>query len=261
MSAPTCPSCGTLVQPNWDWCYKCGFDPDDKRPATAPAAGTMPNPAPTYAPPSYPPYAGPPKNGGANLALIIGGIVFIALLGVGAFFFVGKAKSPTTTVPASNDAAAGPTTTLDAWQSFSPAGAGFTVDLPDKPIPRDEPLRAGGVMHFYMSATATNEAATNVTGIAYVDLGPGDPHDFTTAASSFAGGYGSTPTDQVPVDYAGNKGVDFTLATSNAEGMRARIRLLNIGPRFYFMAVFRPPGKTTDQEADFIRLTNSLKIG
>jgi hypothetical protein len=31
-----CPECGVAVQPDWDWCHSCGFDPEHRRPAPAP---------------------------------------------------------------------------------------------------------------------------------------------------------------------------------------------------------------------------------
>lgn len=34
----SCPSCGTEVQPDWDWCHACGWDPDAQLPATTGAA-------------------------------------------------------------------------------------------------------------------------------------------------------------------------------------------------------------------------------
>jgi len=30
--APRCPTCGTTIQPHWDWCHFCGFDPDNLKP-------------------------------------------------------------------------------------------------------------------------------------------------------------------------------------------------------------------------------------
>jgi hypothetical protein len=29
---PRCPTCGAPVQPNWDWCHLCGYDPEGLRP-------------------------------------------------------------------------------------------------------------------------------------------------------------------------------------------------------------------------------------
>jgi hypothetical protein len=30
---PRCPKCHTMVQPSWDWCMGCGYDPAGRRPA------------------------------------------------------------------------------------------------------------------------------------------------------------------------------------------------------------------------------------
>jgi len=32
-AAPRCPTCGTGIQPHWDWCHFCGYDPDHLKPA------------------------------------------------------------------------------------------------------------------------------------------------------------------------------------------------------------------------------------
>lgn len=29
---PACPRCGIAVQPDWDWCRSCGFDPEGRKP-------------------------------------------------------------------------------------------------------------------------------------------------------------------------------------------------------------------------------------
>jgi hypothetical protein len=43
-----CPECSTEVQPDWDWCHACGWDPEGLRPAAgAPAAPPPPPPPPT----------------------------------------------------------------------------------------------------------------------------------------------------------------------------------------------------------------------
>jgi hypothetical protein len=50
-SGPPCPQCGAEVQPGWDWCHRCGFDPDNLKPAGwAPTASTAPPPGPAPAP-------------------------------------------------------------------------------------------------------------------------------------------------------------------------------------------------------------------
>lgn len=32
MGVPVCPDCGTTIEPSWDWCQSCGFDPEGARP-------------------------------------------------------------------------------------------------------------------------------------------------------------------------------------------------------------------------------------
>jgi hypothetical protein len=33
MAVPVCPDCGATIQPSWDWCHACGFDPESLKPA------------------------------------------------------------------------------------------------------------------------------------------------------------------------------------------------------------------------------------
>jgi hypothetical protein len=37
---PRCPKCHTMVQPSWDWCMGCGYDPASRKPADWVAAPT-----------------------------------------------------------------------------------------------------------------------------------------------------------------------------------------------------------------------------
>jgi hypothetical protein len=47
----TCPQCNAIVAPNWDWCQRCGFDPDGLRPPSAPAVAPPAGPVSTPATP------------------------------------------------------------------------------------------------------------------------------------------------------------------------------------------------------------------
>ncbi len=48
----TCPECGTTVHPGWDWCWKCGYDPEGLRAdPRAQAAPLSRSPAPAWPPP------------------------------------------------------------------------------------------------------------------------------------------------------------------------------------------------------------------
>ena len=40
-AAPRCPTCGTGIQPHWDWCHFCGYDPDHLKPWDWRPAGSL----------------------------------------------------------------------------------------------------------------------------------------------------------------------------------------------------------------------------
>ena len=66
---PICPQCGTTVQPTWDWCHQCGYNPAGHAagPVPAPpAAPTGPAPPPPPPPPAPPGSAGPVGGPGAT---------------------------------------------------------------------------------------------------------------------------------------------------------------------------------------------------
>jgi len=42
MAVPVCPDCGTTIEPDWDWCNACGFDPEGIRPPDwTPSTGAL----------------------------------------------------------------------------------------------------------------------------------------------------------------------------------------------------------------------------
>jgi len=44
---PRCPKCHTTVQPSWDWCMGCGYDPAGRKPADWTSAAAPSSPAAT----------------------------------------------------------------------------------------------------------------------------------------------------------------------------------------------------------------------
>jgi hypothetical protein len=44
---PRCPKCHTTVQPSWDWCMDCGYDPAGRKPGDWTPSTPAPSPAPT----------------------------------------------------------------------------------------------------------------------------------------------------------------------------------------------------------------------
>lgn len=57
-----CPQCGTPIQPTWDWCEACGFDPENLKPAGwRPPVATHERPATAPRPAAPPPnWSAPP---------------------------------------------------------------------------------------------------------------------------------------------------------------------------------------------------------
>jgi hypothetical protein len=174
---PQCPKCGTAVQPDWDWCHACGFDPEGRRPVDpvptgatgatgAPPPGSTPPPftAPGVAPPNpsvgpapawgAPPPGGPPgapvwtpavapaksSNGTLrNLLIVLGGL---AVIGVVALVVFGpkllKAAEGT-------KAGAG---AKDPVTYTSPDGA-LVVDLSGSPSSRNQTTADGTPMSMW----------------------------------------------------------------------------------------------------------------
>jgi hypothetical protein len=166
-----CPQCGTPVQSSWDWCQRCGFDPEglkppDWQPAEEPPAppapgggspidaGVAPAPSPPppvtapvgpsgqpigpsgYAPPAY---VGPPasKGGaGSRTPIVLGaiGVAFVVVVAVvaGAVVVFGG-RSSSTSPSGSNGASSGTTPTTLAPFIWEP------FDPPDHSFAIDMP--------------------------------------------------------------------------------------------------------------------------
>ena len=86
-----CPTCGTEVQADWDWCHACGFDPDGKRQSTygggVPPGQRFAGPpqvpvglGPAYG--AYQPGWGPSQRPPASTRKIVGIVVAVVLLAV-----------------------------------------------------------------------------------------------------------------------------------------------------------------------------------
>lgn len=78
-AAPSCPKCGTAVEPTWDWCHSCGYDPEGKRLQQLRQQAADPSPATSS-----------DDGGGVNklavaAAIVVGMIVVV----VGGYFIMG----------------------------------------------------------------------------------------------------------------------------------------------------------------------------
>jgi len=138
---PACPQCGTPVQPTWDWCHACGFDPGGHRAAAAAAAPpTAPAPAPStppvpvpaaawsaaWSPPPAPAPTTPPRSPSSRVNLIIVGAVgLVAVLVVGVIALRHQPPPPLTADQLTPTTHAGP-----VWVHLTNTTLKFTIDFP-----------------------------------------------------------------------------------------------------------------------------------
>jgi len=134
---PVCPRCHVPVQPDWDWCQSCGYDPEGTRgPADAPVTRA---PVPPPAAPAVPKLddfgsaarrdpVPPPKRRPIGAALKVVVVLVVAVVGIGAVVAVVMRDSD------KNKAApaATPTFTSGLTVFFSTSSPGASpVVLPD----------------------------------------------------------------------------------------------------------------------------------
>jgi hypothetical protein len=162
---PTCPECGVGIQPSWDWCHGCGFDPEGLRPAgwrpdaagaaaTGPAApgggpahapppraGAPAPPGPFAAPgyPAPPAYGAPPSAGPSTgrvlmiVGAVVAGIVLLPVVAIATVTLLGRSSTSKfeRVAPAIN----APVTTAAApvaaqWTTWRAPDGTFTADFP-----------------------------------------------------------------------------------------------------------------------------------
>lgn len=198
---PTCPQCGAAVEPTWDWCQRCGFDPEGLKPphwrpagaptagaGGAPAFGPPPAPAtpPAFAPaPSALPPAGHPGlpdqprsslSSGAShrwVGIVVAVLVFAAVFG----FRLSRSTStsaPKIAIPPTSEVA--PTTTAasaaSGWAPWTAPDNSFTIEFPLPPTITEVPDPGPNVSYeFEVLASGPND--TWAYGIDIVELAPG----------------------------------------------------------------------------------------
>jgi hypothetical protein len=141
-----CPQCGVRIEPTWDWCQGCGFDPEGLKPAGWIPSSAPQTPAATPWPP--PSFTGPPatvpnppgKGTRRRVGAVIGAAVVVLVAGVWARASLGAHDSATSkSVASSSTATTAPiptiatTTTQPSWTTFTPADKAYTIDLPGTP--------------------------------------------------------------------------------------------------------------------------------
>lgn len=223
MSAPTCPRCSTQIQPAWDWCWACGFDPEGLRPAAPPG------PDPRYGARPLPPKTFPLW----IWPVIIVGLV-ISFIGFGVIVFVRDGGVEAIQAAASTTSTAPPK--AENWASHDISSGRFRVDLPREPtvevIPAEEGATTGGKM--YSSSTS----ARNLAQVGYIDLIGGEVGQLSLdgAAEFLASELGVTITKRTPITVGFAPAIEVDVATGLASST-AIVRLVDGGSRFYIFIV------------------------
>jgi hypothetical protein len=70
-----CPQCSVVVQPTWDWCHGCGYDPDGLRDAAMNASREIAPDVPGLDAAPPPPPAPPPTDGSDDGSPSRGGLL------------------------------------------------------------------------------------------------------------------------------------------------------------------------------------------
>jgi hypothetical protein len=175
----TCPQCGSEVQPDWDWCHACGWDPDAALPAVPPVAHPevlrselVPRPGESVAPSagarvgpdpgttrvrsgSRPPGGTYRPTPNRTVPIVVGCGVLAVLVVIVAIVLVGRGDEAVPVATADRtDVSITTTTRLPVTPWVLPEG-GLKVDLPTVP----EPAVAPDVPAPFVSAVAYAGAA------------------------------------------------------------------------------------------------------
>jgi len=149
---PACPRCRVPVQPDWDWCHSCGFDPDGLRAPDDAAAVRLPgSAAPPPRPPAPPDLLAPPprrelppSDEGHPVGTLVKvlAVVVVAVVAVGAVGYLVMRNSDEKSTPTATPAfSAG----LTAFFSTTRAGASPVVLPEDLPGCVQQKLTVGEV--------------------------------------------------------------------------------------------------------------------
>jgi GNAT superfamily N-acetyltransferase len=256
----TCPQCGSEVQPDWDWCHACGWDPDAALPAVAPvahpevlkselvpragdavgpagAAGAGPGQGPTRV-------RSAPRSAGAGyvpkpdrtVPVVVGGCVVALLVVVLAVVLVGRGEEPVPVATADlSDVSITTTTRLPLTPWVLPEG-GLKVDLPT-------PLEP---------AVAPDVPAPFVAAVAYG--GAADGREYLVASLAVHPAYKWEDLGRALIDAVDGLGAQhgFTVVSRNAGAFKAMS-----SSRFTFVAARGP----TETEAEFAARTEAPATG
>lgn len=269
MNLPPCPHCSSPIQPDWDYCHHCGYDPDNARatrdePAGPRGFGATGGYAGAKA---YPPSAyesGPKRYGGLSMsawATIVGLSVIVLFAGV----FLLTRKSGNEPQAGVKDLA--PTSSLPSgWTRFQAREGGLTIDLPARPdlVVNYQKIDGGTLeVHEY-----TAHDGDFTYGVYFAEIPAGTRMRAEDLPALVAARKGGNVTDVTTTNYEGKDAVEFTL-TSDTDVYRVRaviggkrLYVMTLGEKLDTSTTGDPNGTTPPppSASEFAKYVGSLKM-
>lgn len=253
-----CPNCKTPVQPDWDWCHACGWDPEGLRPA---GVGVVPPPA-YGAPPGY----GPAPRGGRGAGRIVAvvAVAVVALIVVGAVtLFALEEPTPSAAPSSSTASSAMPAgdvgkATGGPWVPWTATDGSFTIEFPEAPVVEPVPAEDSP---YATSEQAIADLGTSVYAAFYFELDPGYAIGDTSNALSgvvdaMGEGAGITFSSRTPGTFGFLPSLAFTGSVNGGAGTVQGMAVVSERRLFVMFTI------TFDQVlVDYDRFVGSFKAG
>jgi hypothetical protein len=259
-----CPNCKTPVQPDWDWCHACGWDPEGLRPA-----GVGPVQPPGYgAPPGYGPaprYGAPPPSGrGVGRIVVVVAVAVVGLIVVGAVAVFALAEPTPSAAPTSSTAStampAGDVgkATGGPWVPWTATDGSFTIEFPEAPVVEPVPTEDSP---YATSEQAIADLGKSVYAAFYFELVPGYAITDTNGALSgvveaMGGSAGITFSSRTPGTFGFLPSLAFTGSVDGGEGTVQGMAVVSERRLFVMFTI------SFDQVlVDYDRFVGSFKAG
>ncbi len=255
-----CPQCGCEIQPSWDWCHGCGFDPEGLKPPG------------WHEPRAADPPDAPSRQGGAfgTFLKIVGAIsiVFVVLIGILVTTFVVRVRNATDPL-ASVDAvvvnpvaggldAASTTSITTPWQTYTTPDGSTSIDFPG--VPTDQPTGSPSDALTNEHRVVWDQDGASYTfasfDVVFGGVYPDPPAALKGLADSTTAGMKMTETSRASTSFAGLPAVVFNGRADLGQPVDVRGMMAVAGPRIYLLVVTSQAGS----DADWDHFVNSWHV-
>lgn len=233
---PRCPQCNAPLQPDWDWCHVCSYDPHGLRPETTPkpTPTAEPPPGPAPAPPDTeaPVPEAPARKRDANRPGLAGraaavAVAVVALVGLGLVVrsFLSSSDGPDSSFVAPEA----------QWRTFAPEDQSFRAFLPALPTATEVELDLGGgsvAAKRYEVAEGPDTITVVVADLAAVP-------SFADLAARTAADDGGTASKITELSVTGFPAADWTVTRGDGGGTTVNRAVLS-GSRLFLVQVRGP---------------------